>query len=139
MSGFTWPEHVTHMTLWCIARSPLMWGGDPLTSSEKSISFLKNEEVLAVNQNSENNRQVFRQNNKVAWMADIPGSDDKYLALFNIGENNDEVTFTFEYDYLRGQYAVRDLWAKKELGDFEKEFSVELEPHGAGLYSLTKK
>jgi hypothetical protein len=125
------------MTLWCIARSPLMWGGDPLTSSEKSISFLKNEQVLTVNQHSENNRQVFRQRNKVAWMADIPNSADKYLALFNIGDEKDTVTFTFEYEYLRGRYEIRDLWAKKDLGIYEKEFSVELEAHGAGIYRIS--
>lgn len=139
MSQFTWPEHYTHMTLWCIARSPLMWGGDPLTSSEKSVSFLKNPEVLAVNQNSANNRQIYRRNDHVIWMADIPNSTDKYFALFNLKDEADSVTFEFEYEYLRARYVVRDLWAQKELGVFEKRFSAELAPHGAGLYRLSKK
>ena len=30
-----------------------------------------------------NNRQLFNTNNQVAWVADVPGSKDKYLAVFN--------------------------------------------------------
>jgi hypothetical protein len=48
-----------------------------------TLSLLTNDEVLAVNQNSTNNRQLFNTNNTVAWVADVPGSKDKYLALFN--------------------------------------------------------
>ncbi len=55
MSKSTWPEHYTLLSLWSIARSPLMIGGDLLGSPEKSLSFLKNREVIAVNRNSGNN------------------------------------------------------------------------------------
>jgi hypothetical protein len=65
MSKFTWDEHFTLLSLWCIARSPLMMGGELLSSSEKSLSFLKNKEVLSVNQNSTNNRQVFNRKGHV--------------------------------------------------------------------------
>jgi hypothetical protein len=47
LSRFTWEEHKTLMTLWCIARSPLIMGGDLPSSPEKSLAFLKNSEVLA--------------------------------------------------------------------------------------------
>jgi alpha-galactosidase len=85
-SKFTWPEHYTLMSLWLIARSPLMIGGDLLTSSPESLRFLKNREVIEVNQNSENNHQVFNHRNMAAWIADVPSSKDKYIALFNLGE-----------------------------------------------------
>jgi alpha-galactosidase len=39
LSRFTWEEHKTLMTLWCIARSPLIMGGDLLSSPEKSLAF----------------------------------------------------------------------------------------------------
>jgi hypothetical protein len=137
-SKFTWPEHYTLMTLWCIARSPLMMGGDLLSSSEQSLSFLKNKEVLNVNQNSINNRQIYKRNNKACWLADIPNSKNKYLALFNIGNHRDKVEFNFEWEMLRGEYKVRDLWAQTELGVFKEKFEIELDPHGAGMYKLTK-
>lgn len=138
MSQFTWLEHYTLMSLWFIARSPLMMGGDLLTSSEKSLSFLKNKETIEVNQNSENNHQVFKRRGNVCWIADVPKKPDKYLALFNLSDEKQTVEFDFEMEMLRGKYRVRDLWSHKDLGVFEKEFSVSLDPHGAGLYRLTK-
>ena len=138
-SKFTWPEHYTLMTLFCIARSPLMWGGDPLTSSEKSVSFLKNKEVLAVNQNSENNRQIYHRHGLAAWMADVPGSRDRYLALFNLNERKARVSFNFEWETMRGKYVVRDLWSHHDLGESAGEFGAEIEAHGAGLYRLTPR
>lgn len=137
MSHFTWPEHYTLMSLWSIARSPLMMGGDLLSSPEQTMAFLKNREVLAVNQNSENNRQVARGKQHAIWMADVPGSRDRYLALFNLGEDRRKVTFTLEDEMLRGRYTVRDLWSSRDLGAFEKQFGVALDPHGAGLYRLS--
>lgn len=137
MSHFTWPEHYTLMSLCCIARSPLMMGGDLLSSPEQSLAFLTNREVLAIDQNSENNHQVAREKQYVIWLADVPGSHDRYLALFNIGEDRRKVTFTFEDEMLRGRFAVRDLWARRDLGVFEKQFGADLDPHGAGLYRLS--
>lgn len=80
---FTPDEHYTLMTLWCIARSPLILGGNLPKNDEFTLSMISNDEVIAVNQNSANNHQLFRTNNQVAWIADVPGSGDKYLAVFN--------------------------------------------------------
>ena len=136
-SRFTWPEHYALMTLWCIARSPLMMGSDLLSSSEQSLAFLKNPEVLAVNQQGENSRQLSRAKDRVVWMSDVPGSSDRYLALFNTSEKPGRVAFTFEDEMLRGNYKVRDLWRKDDLGTFSKEFGAGIDPHGAGLYRLS--
>jgi hypothetical protein len=85
---FTRDEQFTLMTLWSIARSPLMHGGDMTKTDDFTLSLLTNDEVLAVNQRSENNRQLFRTpDGLVAWVADVPGSSDKYLALFNTRES----------------------------------------------------
>jgi hypothetical protein len=80
---FTKDEQFTLMTLWCIVRSPLIMGGNMPKNDEFTLALLTNDEVLAVNQNSANNRQLFSTNNTVAWVADLPGSKDKYIALFN--------------------------------------------------------
>jgi hypothetical protein len=72
------------MTLWCIARSPLMLGADLSRIDEATLAYLTNDEVLAVNQASANNRQLFRDaEGRIGWIADVPGTGDKYLALFN--------------------------------------------------------
>ena len=80
---FTKEEHYTLMTLWSIARSPLILGGNLPKNDDFTLALLTNDEVIAVNQDSLNNRQLFNTNNHVAWVADVPGSKDKYLAVFN--------------------------------------------------------
>lgn len=62
------------MTLWCIARSPLMFGGNLPKNDAFTDSLITNEEVLAVNQKSANNRQLFRKDGAAAWVAEVPGS-----------------------------------------------------------------
>lgn len=80
---FTHDEQFTLLSLWCIARSPLILGGNLPKNDEFTLALLTNDEVLAVNQHSTNNRQLFNTNNAVAWVADVPASNDKYVALFN--------------------------------------------------------
>ena len=82
---FTHDEQTTLMTLWSIARSPLIMGGNMPNSDEFTLSLMNDDEVIAVNQQSTGNRQVFARNNNTefAWVADVPGSKDKYLAIFN--------------------------------------------------------
>jgi len=80
---FTPDEQRTLLTLWAVARSPLMHGGDLTQTDPATLALLTNDEVLGVNQHSENNRVLFDRDDLAAWAADVPGSPDKYLALFN--------------------------------------------------------
>lgn len=80
---FTHDEQITLMTLWCIARSPLILGANLPKNDAFTLSLLTNDEVLAVNQKSLNNRQLFNHGPQIAWVADVPDSKDKYLAIFN--------------------------------------------------------
>ena len=80
---FTPDEQRTLMTLWSIARSPLIHGGDMTKTDAATLALLTNDEVIAVNQRSEGNRPLFRRDGLVAWSARAPASPDRYLALFN--------------------------------------------------------
>lgn len=86
---FTKDEHYTLMSLWSIARSPLIFGGDMTKLDDFTLSMLTNPEVLAVNQKSTNNRQVSRKKDLIVWAADVPDSKDKYVALFNAQSKGD--------------------------------------------------
>lgn len=139
-SRFTSAEQITHMTLWCIFRSPLMFGGDLTMIMPSVYQLITNREVLEVNQNSSNNRQLFRRGNHVAWIAAIPGSSDIYLALFNLGQDSETPVYVLLKDAgIDGYCQVRDLWAKKEIGEFNKAFYPVIPAHGAGLYRLSPR
>lgn len=85
-TNFTQPEQRTLMSLWAIARSPLMMGGHMPKNDAFTLSLLTNRDVISVNQHSNNGRQISRDDDSVVWCADIPGSSDKYVALFNISD-----------------------------------------------------
>lgn len=140
-TNFTRDEQITLMTLWCIARSPLMFGGDLPSNDEFTLSLLTNDEVLAVNQKSSGNKQLFNRENKISWVDDAADSNDKYLALFNFGDGNEPVDITVKLSELgfAGKCAVRDLWQHKQVGIFDGSFTTKINRHGAGLYRVSPR
>jgi hypothetical protein len=60
-----------------------MFGGDLTQLDPFTRSLITNPEVIAVNQRSTNNRPLFDRGGLIAWIADVPGSGDRYLALIN--------------------------------------------------------
>jgi hypothetical protein len=137
-SHFTWPEHYTLFSLWMISRSPLIMGGDLPSSKDSTLIFMMNPETIAVNQNSTGNKQLFRDERKAAWIADDPDSGGKYLAYFNLTDTLQVFEFDLQNISLTGAVKVRDLWARKDIGNMEGKLNLKLEPHGAILYKLTK-
>jgi len=130
-------EQRTLMTLWSIFRAPLMIGTDLLSIDPATLALLTNDEVLAVDQSSTHNRELFARRHAIAWAADIPGTDERYLAVFNLGDGAPVVVDVAWNDLgLKGNCAVRDLWEKKNLGTVENHFAPEVAAHGAGLYRI---
>jgi alpha-galactosidase len=136
LSRLTHDEQITLMTLWSIFRSPLMMGGDLPTLDSFTLSLLTNQEVLAVDQHSSGNHLLFTHGDQIAWFADVPGTKQKYVALFNLGESPEEVAVTWRQLGIAGKLPVRDLWKKENLGSFDTQFSARIDPHGAGLYRI---
>ena len=83
MTNFTKDEQYTLMTLWCIFKSPLMFGGNFPDNDSFTFSLITNEQVLAVLNKSINNKPLFNEAEKAAWIAEEPGTGAKYLAVFN--------------------------------------------------------
>ena len=82
-------EQYTVMTLWSIARSPLMHGGDMTKTDPFTLSLLTSGEVLAVNQHSTNNRPLFdRDQLKVELLADLAGSLPLRIASHGFGRQH---------------------------------------------------
>jgi len=134
---FTRDEQYTLMNLWAMFRSPLIFGGDLPSNDAFTTSLLTNPEVIAVNQASSNNREALARGNFVVWTADAPGSTDKYVAIFNLGE----VAKTFSEGWRKvgveaDRVSARDLWQRKDLGIFGR-IEVRLAPHASVLYRVS--
>jgi len=140
---FSRDEQITLMSLWSIARSPLMIGADLTKLDDFTLSLLTNDEVLAVNQHSANNRQLFQRDDFYGWLADAPNSADKYLALFNTrapstNETGAAISVKISELGFSGAVLARDLWLNKDLGSLTNELAPVIPAHGAGLYRISQ-
>jgi hypothetical protein len=136
---FTRDEQFTMMTLWSICRSPLIYGGDLEQMDPFTLSLLTNDEVIAVDQHSSGGRQLFRRDDLIAWTADVAGSKDKYLAVFNATDGGPAaVSVSLAELGFSGRCRVRDLWRGRDAGEFSGEFEPMVPPHGAGLYRVSR-
>lgn len=95
-SQFTKDEQYTHITLWCMAKSALMMGGDLPDNSQFVENLLTNDEVLAANQNSYDAKQLYRRDELVVWTSKISDSEDIYVAFFNLNEATKSVSVDFK-------------------------------------------
>ncbi|MDE3180542.1 MAG: alpha-galactosidase, partial [Acidobacteriota bacterium] len=133
----THDEQITMMTLWSIFRSPLMMGGDLPSLDPFTLSLLTNPEVLAVDQHSVGGREILRPQNAIIWEARDPASGAKYVAFFNTGTAPRRIAVTWRRLGINRKAGVRDLWRRKDLGNYNGEFEATINPHGAGFYKLT--
>ena len=140
-------ERITLMTLWVIARSPLMIGGDLPSSDPATIALFTNPDVLAVHASSTGNREVFREGPLVLWTAGGPDGV-RYVAAFNLGTESLTVALDAGNVGLPLDGDVRELWtgaalptsrvreqsdAARGVAPGSAAVHVVLEPHGAAL------
>jgi hypothetical protein len=113
MTRLTHDEQHTLISLWAIARSPLMYGGDLPSNDAFSLSLMTNEEVIEANQKGAHSRQLSSHGDQIVWVSDLSQSDSKYLAVFNIGDHSpQEIQVTFSSLGMPDTCEIRDLWLK---------------------------
>lgn len=133
-SRFTLGDTRTLLTLWAIARSPLILGTNLTRMDPQIEAMVTNPEVIAVDQHSTGNRPVSVRPETVIWTA-FDGSN-RLAAVFNLGDSPANITQLWTALGLdRSSYRVRDLWLREELGT-QSQLRVSVPPHGAFLFSL---
>ena len=135
---FTKEEQITMMSLWCIFRSPLIMGGEMRDNDSFTLSLLTNKDILRMHRLGTGAHQVYRTERTCAWKSVDSEDGGVYVALFNLSDEEREVTACFEELELSGTYQVRDLWAGEEKGSAAEKVGAVIAPHGAVVYKLTK-
>jgi hypothetical protein len=133
---FTPDERRTLMTLWSIARSPLIMGGDLRHLDQATLDLLTNPEVIAVNQQSSDNCPHFLADDMRTWSARHPDGDT-YLALFNTAGKPREISIALSQLDLHGTVRVRDCWARADAGTATGRIARNVPSHGAALLRLS--
>lgn len=134
---FTRDEQRTLMTLWSIARSPLIMGGDLRHLDPWTLELLTNPEVLAINQRAVDSRPHQAEPDTRIWSARPAGGKGHYLALFNTGDKPAELAFDLSRLDLGGRrVACRDVWARRDLPAVTGTLRPSIPPHGSVLLHL---
>jgi alpha-galactosidase len=124
------------MSLWSIAQSPLIFGGDLPGNDDFTLSLLTNDEVLAVDQKGGHGYPFWQSGSQVAWTADAADAKERYLAVFNTGERPGTIRVDWGALKLPERCTLRDLWQKKDLGAIATGFEFRLAPHASGLFRV---
>ncbi len=135
---FTQDEQRTLMTLWCVSKAPLMFGGELRDNDAWTLALLTNRRVLAIQQSSSGNRQFSRDGDRVVWTAQ-GDAGQLYAALFNLGDAPDTVTLdlgSLSSSGTEGRWRAEDLWDGEDPLDVAGALSVQVAPHGVRLFEL---
>jgi len=130
-------EYLTHMSLWCILAAPLLAGNDLSQMTPETLAILTNPEVVAVDQDPKGvqGHRVWQEGPYEVWVKPL-ADGSKAVGLFNRGEDAATVKVNFSDIEASGSASVRDLWAKKDLGSFEGNYSTQIPKHGVALIKV---
>ena len=140
LSRLSYDETRTLITLWSIARSPLILGANLLQLDSFTESLLTNQDVIAVDQHSSNNKELLVDGSLVVWRADAPKGDGmgkgSYYAVFNLGNTPATYSYNWKQLGLHGhEHRVRDLWQSQDIGR-ATQITATLLPHAASLFRV---
>jgi alpha-galactosidase len=137
--GMSFLEYQTHMSIWCMACSPLMIGCDVRTLDKDSAALLTNREVLAMNQDALGipARRVKQVNGCDVWKKSL-ADGAVAVALINRGSSGTNVTVrASDIGVLDTPKQMRNLWALADSGEFRREFSQRVEAHETILLKVS--
>ncbi len=141
MSRLTPDEQRTQFTLWAIARSPLILGGNLTELDPFTRSLITNDRVIAVNQTAWESRPVVNLpagfETVRVWVARAgPHSRPvRYVALFNLKDEPLRLNASWKQLGIYDQASAVDLWSGAKL-PVAASFSVTLPAHGSVIYQF---
>jgi alpha-galactosidase len=130
-------EQLTHMTLWSMMASPLLFSSDLTQLDPWTLSLLTNTDMIAVNQDS-----LGAPVEKV-WDGDKivlkrPLADGRIaVAMFNLNSKEYNLAFTDKMIGLTGKtFTVKNVWTNEIMKDVSK-VDVPVPAHGTWFGILT--
>jgi len=125
-------QNRAHFSLWCILAAPLMAGNDLRSMTDSVKDILTAPELIQVNQDPRGIQgyKVYDNGDHEVYCKPLHDGTVAVL-LLNKGSQTADISITWDKLGLSGRQKVRDLWARKDLGYYEKSFTArELPQHG---------
>jgi alpha-galactosidase len=135
-------EQYSMVSIWALLAQPMLLSCDLTILDEFTRSLMSNYEVIDINQdrlckpaerialNNEESLLLFKKqlvNGKFA------------VGLFNISDEQQEISFSLEHLKLKGNWNLRDVWKQSDIGTISDKFTARLDKHGTVLLQLDKQ
>ena len=137
-SRLTPNAQITQVTLWSLEAAPLILGCDMTEMDKFTIDLLTNDEVLDVDQDPLGKAacQKSEDGDAVVWARPL-WDGTTAVGLFNKSRTSAvRVTAKWSDLGITGAQPVRDLWRRKDLGEFSDSFSTMVPSEGAVLVKI---
>ena len=136
--SLTTEEDKTHFGMWCIMNSPLLIGCNLTNIKTTALELLKNEELIALNQDTLYQQAyiVGQKNGCHILVRDIEtlNGTKRAFAVYNPNDAAKTVQVSFADLCLSGSVKLRDLFERKDLGEFTDQYEVTVPAHGTRIY-----
>jgi alpha-galactosidase len=139
--GLSLAESRSHFSFWCILAAPLMAGNDVRHMSPEITAILTNKDIIAINQDAAG-KQGYRALSEPAkqieiWVKEL-SNQEWAVAVLNTGTTTADLTVEWGRLWtIQGKHNVRDVWAKKDVGDTSKPYVAHLDSHDTAVFRLT--
>jgi alpha-galactosidase len=139
--GLSLSESRAHFSLWCMIAAPLMAGNDLRKMTPEILEILTNKEAISIDQDSlgKQGYRFMEQPGKEIWVKEL-SEGNWAVCYFNTGDKK----FTIKVNWnnmsmLNGEYEIRDVWKKKNIGTTNSNYDFAINSHDVTLLKLTKK
>lgn len=137
--GLTTTENRAHFSMWALFSAPLLAGNDIEHMSADTKEILLNKEVIAIDQDTlgQQGRRVKKDGDLEIWSKQL-ADGGRAVALLNRGKAAAQISVKWtDIGYPNTLSAsVRDLWAKKDVGQKTGGYSAEVPSHGVVMIKV---
>lgn len=138
--GLTQTEEEVHFGMWCLMSSPLLIGCDLTVIPDASLKLLKNEELIALNQDPLGLQAYVVQHEGKGYVLvkDIEQlrGNVRAAALYNPSDSTCAFHVPLDLLELDGKVKVRDLVKQKDEKAIREYLSYTLPPHSVKILRL---
>ncbi|EAZ03724.1 hypothetical protein OsI_25855 [Oryza sativa Indica Group] len=141
--GMTNDEYVVHISLWAIAKAPLIIGCDVRSISRETMEILSNPEVIAINQDplGVQGKKVRKYDNEIeVWAGPLSQQRTAVLLLNRGATGSRQITAAWQDIGVGPGVAVeaKNVWLHATApGRFTGSLTAEVAAHSCKLFVLT--
>ena len=129
-----------HFSFWSMLAAPLIAGNDPRSMSPEIQRILTNTEVIAIDQDvlGKEGTRISASHKAEIWSRQLSGGAWAVI-LFNRSDKPQDLRFAKSELGIHNerQFAIRDLWAHRDLGILQEEFHGNIPAHAVMMLTIT--